>query len=754
MKIKLFTLIGFLSLVFALSISAYQPAQASKTLAEMTISNFTAGQRERFTVTNEGLMIGDGAVTAVYTSPEIQADIPFNAIVPNWIANQEINFRLRTRPQNGNWTEWQIIAANPDWSDPQETQTFGEMIFTPDADQLHTIIQYTVSLSQQAGAPPATLQEVGFTLIDSSGGPTTAEMLAQQEALDAQKGIQSTDSNNPRPSVISRGIWCTDPACDYTTGIEYAPATHLIVHHTVSQNYGPDYNWAAVMRAIWNYHANSRGWGDIGYNYLIDINGVIYEGRLNEDYENLDVVGTHASGANTGSMAVSLIGNFIAGDGGIAPSQPMLDSLTDIMAWKAEQRNINVYDAGNTLPNINWGLPFLMGHRDVYGTTECPGQQTYLLLPWLRDQVAAKLNYSDPYLYVDELSAQFSKSNNSWREPTYNCGNNLHAYYTWSTDNAANSTNWGEWQLDVPENGRYSIEAYIPYCRTGRAETDGATYTINHANGSSQVTLSQDHNVGLWMTLGEFDLTAEGDFSVQLSDLSSTDSGLGVWFDALRLVRVDDMQEPPQTISNSLPTDGTLSNNPDLNFAWTISNTYPVLSTTLQISANDTFSPTLYEESWNTAVLTASQTITEDGSYYWRAQALLDQGSGISETISSPATTFILDTAVPTATIINIYQIPNNGYPLIWTGSDATSGIANYTLFYRSQGTTDWTAWLSDTTTTNGLFTPPSPAETYEFNIQATDNAGNQQPLPATAVIDTDQAILLPHAIMLPIVIR
>ncbi|HIP71983.1 MAG TPA: hypothetical protein EYH05_11390, partial [Anaerolineae bacterium] len=217
---------------------------------------------------------------------------------------------LRTRPANGAWTEWQDSDIQADWLIPGDPLLIGEMLFVPNADELHRVIQYRVSFSRYNGDPAPILNQFRLTFIDSTAGPTTEELIAQQAAINAQQaGSQSANLTNPRPTVISRDVWCTNADCDYDPSEQiYYPASHMIVHHTVSSNQGPDYNWAAVVRAIWSYHTYTREWGDIGYNYLVDINGVIYEGYLNEDYENLDVKGIHASGANTGSMGVSLIG--------------------------------------------------------------------------------------------------------------------------------------------------------------------------------------------------------------------------------------------------------------------------------------------------------------------------------------------------------------------------------------------------------------------------------------------------------------
>src|SRR5437016_1926200 len=65
-------------------------------------------------------------------------------------------------------------------------------------------------------------------------------------------------------------------------------------------------DWAAVVRSIWVLHVQGNGWNDIGYNYLIDPNGVLYEGRGGGD----GVMGAHFSCVNSGTMGVALLGTF------------------------------------------------------------------------------------------------------------------------------------------------------------------------------------------------------------------------------------------------------------------------------------------------------------------------------------------------------------------------------------------------------------------------------------------------------------
>jgi hypothetical protein len=99
-----------------------------------------------------------------------------------------------------------------------------------------------------------------------------------------------------------------------------------------------------------------------------------------------------------------------------------------------------------------------------------------------------------------------------------------------------------------------------------------------------------------------------------------------------------------------------------------------------------------------------------------------------------------------------IYRIEDGPYTVYWAGSDATSGIAAYTIQYRPEGTTTWTTWLVDTTLTTAVFLPPDD-QTYWFRSQAADQAGNvESPHGLPGDMNTDQAILLSRAIMLPLV--
>jgi len=699
------------------------------------------------------LLDGQLSITSsTFTSQVIEAPIPFNAVVPQWTgtAAEGIELQVRTSPDGQMWGEWVSVHANQDWMEPDEAEIVGEMVMVPEAGVTHRFVQVRAHYGAPAeGAEPPALSQLRLTFIDTSQGPTAEELVDLQMEMDAQNPLlpESADAY-PRPFVVSRAAWCRHADCVYSDGLEYHPVSHLIIHHTVSNNGITD--WPATVRAIWNFHTYSRGWGDIGYNYLIDPNGVIYEGHYGGD----NVVGTHAAGANKGSMAASLLGTFTAAPSGIKPPPAMLNAAVELLAWKTDQRGINIFDASRTLPNISWGLPHLMGHRDVYGTTECPGDQAHLLIPWLRNEIAGRLGQSDPFIYADDATETFTRgSTGNWYVPPYLCGFNNHAWYTWSTSNPALSTNWGEWRPNVPAAGRYRIDVFVPYCRTGRNETGSASYTIQHADGTSTRTVNQQANVGLWITLGEYNLRQGNGNVIRLTDITA-DDGLGVWFDAVRLLPLSTPPPPPPPVAtNVAPTTNVWKTDRTIGFTWQVTNPETVQFTTLQVAADYGFTNVLINQSWWGVTTTHSHTFGADyADLYWRV--LLTREN--APLISSRPTRFSLDATPPQSSVRSpVFFLPRERrYYLNWSGSDALYGLDRYQVDARAAGSTGWTRWLSDTRLTSAQFTPPNPALVYEFRAYGVDVAGNVERAPDGPDVTTQSAIPLPYTLFQPFAVR
>jgi hypothetical protein len=707
-------------------------------------ADFRDGITRNLVVTSEGLMLASRATSGQYTSPIIDTPLSFNAIVPHWLAEipytANMTIHLRTGTVAGEWSDWYSIYENDDWMMPGDVETIGQMIAVPAEDVTHDLIQFKVTFSRYYYAPSAVLQQLRLTLIDSTDGPTSEQML---EVISSLEGANAPGSSYPKPPVIPRSIWCTDPACNYSDGLEYEPVTHLIVHHTVSSNTSSD--WAAVVRAIWYYHTFTRNWGDIGYNFLVDKNGVLYEGHLGGD----DVVGTHAADANEGSMALAFIGTFTEphqSPPGITPPAAMLDSAAELFTWKADQKGIDVFGASH-LPNVDWGLPHLMGHRDVYGTTTCPGDQAHELLPWLRDEVANRMGFVSPHQYVDELSGSFSLSNTPyWYTPPGGCGFNGHAYYTWSVDDPADSTNWGEWRPSISDAGVYEVEVYAPFCITGRSETNGAMYTVTHSNGTDTVVASHEDNVGTWMSLGVYYFNAGTGGFVRLTDLSATESGLGVWFDAIRLRPLDPNLIP--TISNFSPAPDTWEHNQTVKFEWDVINGTAVHTTKLMVATDPNLNNLVLSETFSGAPSSYTYTFVDDyPRLFWRVVMTTLE----NHTVASNITWFGIDTVAPTSQVEGVVRIGDSHYALNWSGFDETSGIESYLVEYRADGDSQWYTLLSGTNWNSAAFFPPD-EQVYWFRSQALDVAGHSEPKHPNGDISTEQAVQLYRVIISPLI--
>ncbi|MTV23867.1 hypothetical protein FTX61_00295 [Nitriliruptoraceae bacterium ZYF776] len=183
-----------------------------------------------------------------------------------------------------------------------------------------------------------------------------------------------------RPSIISRRSWGADESWRRGSP-RYATPRLAVLHHTAGANTYTRDQAAAVVRGIYNYHARTLGWGDVGYNVLVDRYGRIYEGRAG----GLDrgVIGAHAAGFNTGTFGVAAMGNFDVQD---VPGA-VLESVAAVVAWKYDVHGIDASASRTTTLNDR-RLAVLTTHRDV-GNTACPGRYLYAKMGQLRARVEA-----------------------------------------------------------------------------------------------------------------------------------------------------------------------------------------------------------------------------------------------------------------------------------------------------------------------------------------------------------------------------
>jgi len=237
------------------------------------------------------------------------------------------------------------------------------------------------------------VRDLRFSFTNSLGDATLSDRLAGslRSAVATIAGIGRTGpalagaaAGPGMPAIVTRQQWGADERWRRAAPL-YADVRMAFVHHTASLNTYTAEEAPAVVRAVYSYHARTLGFNDIGYNFLIDRYGVIYEGR----HGGMDkgVVGAQVLGFNTGSTGVSVMGHFVDR----SPPAAALDSLARLLAWKLGLHGIDptspVTMRCGTSDKFKAGqyvtLPAISGHRDANYTT-CPGDAFYAALPGVR----------------------------------------------------------------------------------------------------------------------------------------------------------------------------------------------------------------------------------------------------------------------------------------------------------------------------------------------------------------------------------
>ena len=112
------------------------------------------------------------------------------------------------------------------------------------------------------------------------------------------------------PAIVTRAAWGANEEI-VRARPSLAPAVRLaVIHHTAGTNSYTRAQAAAIVRGIEVYHVQGNGWNDIGYNFLVDRFGTVYEGRGGGIERN--VIGAHAEGFNTGTTGIALLGNYLS----------------------------------------------------------------------------------------------------------------------------------------------------------------------------------------------------------------------------------------------------------------------------------------------------------------------------------------------------------------------------------------------------------------------------------------------------------
>ncbi len=338
----------------------------------------------------------------------------------------QARFRVR-----GHWTAWQSL----DQDGAQVPGHFtGALVSVDGAD------------AYQVRGLPARGTHWRAAAINTTDGPAVVTGHRRADAADAATS-----------ACMSRADWGADESISgWSRGDKqtYYPVQSLTVHHTAGSN-DPTQDYAATVRAIYSYHVQTNGWSDIGYQYLIDGTGKVYEGRnsghvsrscltdggtgsdfahqMTTDYV---VTGAHVANYNSGNLGVAIMGCYEATSacsGSTITPAAAKDGLDNLLAALATRHGLNpggLVHYVNPVSGAVKDVPTISGHRD-WEATACPGGNLYADLPSIRSDVASRMTSTMTVPSVPtNLSAAVSGSivSLSWMQPASDGGSPVTRY--------------------------------------------------------------------------------------------------------------------------------------------------------------------------------------------------------------------------------------------------------------------------------------------------------------------------------------
>ena len=300
------------------------------------------------------------------------------------ISDRVLSVQFRTE-KAGAWSDWLPAVYHDEHAPNSGSAELGARGERPGTDALiiGDVDHVQMSVESTDGTAPPDLQ---LAVINPGEGETTEEAPAIDTSQLAEPGAPAAPSSGgtaalsamdvaAQPYIYSRAQWGANEGLRDQSQPSRGTVKTGFIHHTVNANTYSSAQVPALLRGIYAYHTQSRGWRDIGYNYLVDRFGRIWEGRYGG--VGSPIVGAHTSGYNEVSFAMSAIGNYDIAN----PPQAVSDAYARLFAWK-----LSLYDIRADNPRIyvkNRYLRAINGHRDA-GSTACPGRYLYAKLPGIR----------------------------------------------------------------------------------------------------------------------------------------------------------------------------------------------------------------------------------------------------------------------------------------------------------------------------------------------------------------------------------
>jgi SpoIID/LytB domain protein len=326
-----------------------------------------------------------------FGSGQVVAELPqtstsrFRMIGVTW-SEQGLSYgvkvEVRTRTA-GTWSTWTAL----DVDDEGEGGVPGtEPMWVGNADGVAARVTSTLGAPQDVHI--STLDPSSDATVDASGASYTGPLDGVARASTAATIADGSPTYTPKPTIITRAQWgasagtpCDSPTVGSTT-------RGVIMHHTAGSNSYTKADSASIVRGIQAYHMKARGWCDIGYNFLVDKYGQIFEGRRGGTDRSVRAAHSGNLAVNTYDMGVSMMGNLDL----VRPSAAMQASVVKLLGWRM---GTNYMKAKGTYSLGGLTLNMIAGHRNVINTS-CPGKYGYQWLTesgGLRDRVEAYISH-------------------------------------------------------------------------------------------------------------------------------------------------------------------------------------------------------------------------------------------------------------------------------------------------------------------------------------------------------------------------
>ena len=287
----------------------------------------------------------------------------------------------RTRT-DGEWTDWFDVHTMVDTgTEPSPNGRFGtEPHWVGDSDGVQ------VRIDAVGGAKPT---DVRADLIEPGTSDADAAIAGSWQGSTAS-------ASTSRPPIVTRAQWGADESLR-DKRLENNPTVEVaFVHHTAGSNSYTRGESPAVVRGLYSYYVNSLDYADMGYNFLVDKYGTIYEGRAGSITKPVRSAAT--GGFNTNSLSIVAMGNFET-----APaSDAMVAGIAKVAGYRLSRfyrdpfgRRTLKAEVGSSRYSAGRKVSFkvISGHRDA-GYTACPGGNLYRRLPDIRRQAAKAMGSS------------------------------------------------------------------------------------------------------------------------------------------------------------------------------------------------------------------------------------------------------------------------------------------------------------------------------------------------------------------------